>query len=209
MFNDIDKKVRFTGPLNIIMSVLFALLTATTARVVKELEEYTKKPIYYSHSTVVTVSVIIGAIGVIVGIITVWLAIAFKIGNTKPFHWLKGAAKVLRTFAWILLIGGAIGVFLFCFWSFFNVKSDNAVVNATTYALASLIPAVCMAYGFCTFLYALGNAADDGGDAKYVQESKLFGMEPMHAEEDTRKVCPDCGTRTDRHTCPNCGAKID
>ena len=144
----------------------------------------------------------------VVSVLSVWIAFALQKDKRGPFKWLSKAGKPLRILAWVALIIGIGGTFIFCFWSFFNVTSDNKIVENISVAIISIIPCVLMAFCFAFFLYGLGNAAD-GGDATFVVDSKLHGMEPLHDDNDKRKVCPNCGTRTDKHSCPNCGVRID
>lgn len=210
MFNDIDKKLRFTWFVNLIIGVAFSWFTKKYAVVVLQYDqsgrgipEKVLDPKIWSG-----ILNTLAGICIAVSILSLWICLALTFNKCGPFKWLKGAGKTLRIIGWISLIGGGAAGFSFCFWSFFRVYSENAVVNAISYTFISIIPVAALIFCFSCFWYGLGNAAD-GGDATYVKDSKLFDMETLHGEADTRKRCPDCGTRTDRHSCPNCGARID
>lgn len=207
MFNDIDKKLKISFIVNLIVGVAFARFSALFMKIVTEKDENGLPVDFLPQDVVVKASWVIIAIVIIVSILSLWIAIALEKDKRGAFKWLSRAGKALRIIAWITLVGGLGGTFMFVFWSFFNVVSDNAVVNAISYAIIAIIPVSLLVFCFAFFLYGLGNAAD-GGDATYVANSKLYDMEPLHNDSDTRKVCPNCGTRTDKHSCPNCGVKV-
>ena len=208
MFNDVEKKLKLSFIVNLIVGVSFALFSKKFMKIVVEKDVNGEPLKYMAQSTLSGISNIMIIITVIVSILSVWIAFSIEKDKRAPFKWLAPAGKALRILAWISLVGGLGGAIMFIFWCFFNVVSDNAVVNAISYAIIAIVPVGLMVICFSFFLYGLGNAAD-GGDATYVQNSKLFDMEPLHTDEDKRKVCPNCGTRTDKHSCPNCGVRVD
>lgn len=208
MFNDIDKKLRLTALANIIFGAGFAWFTAKFAVFVLEYDEYSRPLRTVDAAKVNKVCMILAIACVVYSLLSLWVSLALTFDKRGPFKWLKKIAKGLRIFAWISLIGGWAGGFCYAFWCFFNVVSNNKIVNFISYTFISLIPACVIAFCFAAFWYGLGNAAD-GGDATYVQNSKLYDMETLHGEDDKRKRCPECGTRTERHSCPNCGTWIE
>lgn len=208
MFNDIEKKLKITAPANLVLGLIFAFVTGKYAKFVTAIDNNGIPTDFASKSLVSGIMIALGVLVVAVSVVSFWISSAITKQKTEAFSGLGKAASTLRIIATVLLFLGGIGGVLFIFWSFFNVTSDNQLVKSVSYAVLMLVPVLVMVYSVCCFIYGLGNAADNGGDAKYVKDSKLFGMEPLHTEEDTRKICPDCGTRTDRRTCPNCGASI-
>lgn len=208
MFNDIDKKLRLTWIVNLALGLGFEWFTRKFVKVVMVFDEK-GKPAKYIDAGLwngILNAFVIVCIAISVLSLVVCLLLKFNIsGKVKG---LKFLGKPLRIFGWISLLGGWAAGFCYCFWCFFHMVSENAVVDMISYTFIAIIPCAVLVFCFAAFWYGLGNAAD-GGDATYVQNSKLYDMETLHGEEDTRKRCPDCGTRTDRHSCPNCGARID
>lgn len=208
MFNDIEKKLKLSGILNLIVGVLFTQFSAKFMKIVIESDVNGEPFRFMPQKYIVIAANIIMVLTIIVSILSYVVAFAIEKNKRDAFKWMEKAGKPLRIAAWTCLIGGLAGVFMFTFWCFFNVISDNAIVNAISYAIIAIVPCAVLAVSFAFFLYGLGNAAD-GGDATYVVNSKLFDVAPLHDDSDNRKICPNCGTRTDKHSCPNCGVKID
>lgn len=208
MFNDIDKKLRITWIVNIVLGVGFVWFTRKFAKVAMEFDEKGRPSKYIDEALWNGITNAFAIVCVVIGLLSLWVCLALAFNKCGPFKWLKKLGKTLRLIGWISLLGGWAGTFCYCFWCFFHMVSDNPVVNAISYTFIAIVPCAALVFCFAAFWYGLGNAAD-GGDATYVQNSKLYGMETLHGEEDTRKRCPDCGTRTDRHSCPNCGAWIE
>lgn len=206
MFNDIDKKLKFTWWLNTVCALFLFWITFSFA---KFPTEFNNKGIAVKFVSPAIVGGVLGVVTILAVLITILSFFVYKaLKNEKEtFRKLEKSAKLLRALAWVNVVAGIIGEFLYFFWGFLRITSDNAFVDTVSYALIAAIPILLMIYCVSCCLYGLGNAADGGGDAKYVKESKLTNLDDIH-EGDTRAICPDCGTRTNRATCPNCGARV-
>lgn len=209
LFNDIDKKLKYSWILTFIISGGLLYFTAKMFIIVTEWTYKGEVAKSVNAHTLNRVCMGIFVFFVLVSVLSLleYLQITYK--KVPFFEKFKKSANKVRTAAWIVLILGFGGTFCFCFWSFFYITSRNAVLTFITYAVISVLPCAALAYSLALCVYGFANASDGGGDAKYVKNSALFGVETLHGEDDDRKRCPFCGTRTNRHSCPNCGAKID
>ena len=207
MFNYIEKKLLLTGTLNLIFGLVFCLFTEKYMKIGIEKDQNGIPITFVPHRNISLAVNIVAVIVIVVSILSLVIAISLKIDKRGLFSWMKKAGKAIRVFAWVALIGGIALDFMYIFCSFFAFTSENVIVNNISYSIIMIIPVTVMVISFAFFLYGLGNAAD-GGDATYVTNTKLHDMNPLYSDDDTRKVCPNCGTRTDRHSCPNCGSNV-
>ena len=207
MFNDIEKKLFLTGPLNLIAGLFFCFFSERFMKISIQKDQNGLPIEFLPHKYISLTSNILAVIVILVSVLSIVIAICLKTDKRGAFSFLSKAGKGIRVAAWIAFIGGAAAAFMYVFWSFFDVVSDNKIVNMISYAIIVIVPLAVMVAGFSFFLYGLGNAAD-GGDATYERNTKLHDMNPLYSDDDKRKVCPNCGTRTDRHSCPNCGSNV-
>ncbi len=207
MFNDIDKKLRITAPANLILGLVFAWLTANFAKFVTKFNNKGEPAEFLEQAIVKKYSLIFAIVVIVVSVLSAIISVCITKKKTGAFKWAKKLGSFIRVLAYISLFIGAALVFMYVFWGFANIVSDNSFVSAVSYAILSIIPLIVCAASFSYFIYGFADAAD-GGKATYVKDSVFGKIDALYSEDDTRKICPECGTRTDRHSCPNCGAHV-
>ena len=187
-----------TSPVGAVLCAIYTYILYN-ARIIAETDR-DGLPVSYKDPAVMHNIAIIFAAVMGVCVVLSLLAAFSIIRSKKMFAFLAKGGSVIRGIGYAFAFLGFGGTVAFCFWSYFYITP--------LFALFTLIFCAAAAYLLSSTFYVVGTAAD-GGKPTYVAESKLFSTEPIHNANDTRKICPGCGCRTDRHTCPNCGARVD